>query len=204
MTAQRWDKFYDRADHLYGYEPNDFLVQQARLIRPGSRILCLGDGEGRNGVWLARQGHRVTTVDLSSVAVAKARSFAEHHGVELDAWCGDVATWIRTEAAAGPWDVVVSIFCHLPADVRQQVASDVTSLMSTKGLLIMEAYTPAQLVLGTGGPRDDELLMTREKVYAEWSSWHLEVKLIERFISEGEAHSGLSSVIQVLGQMTSW
>lgn len=72
--------------------------------------------------------------------------------------------------------------------------------MSPHGLLILEAYTPAQLSLGTGGPADDELLMTRERALADWPGWRLDIKLVERRIFEGMAHQGLSSVIQVLGQ----
>lgn len=114
MTATHWDDRYSHPNYVFGYRPNDFLRDSALLLRPGSRVLCLGDGEGRNGVWLAEQGHRVTTVDLSRVGVEKALALASERGVQIDAHVADVDEWLTTDAARGPWDAVVSIFCHLP------------------------------------------------------------------------------------------
>lgn len=199
-TAAEWDDRYDHPNHLYGYRPNDFLKDQEIMLRRRSRVLCLGDGEGRNGVWLAERGHQVTSVDFSPVAVAKAQAWAQERGVGIDARVADLAEWVHAPAAQGPWDAVISIFCHLPQPTRRSVAQALVPRMSSGARLVMEAYTPAQIQLGTGGPGNEAVLMTRERVLEDWAGLVLDVRLVERRIFEGMGHQGLSSVVQVLGQ----
>ncbi|MGO4956522.1 class I SAM-dependent methyltransferase [Luteococcus sp. Sow4_B9] len=200
--AQRelWDARYSHPNNYYGYRPNDFLVTAEVMLRRESRLLVLGDGEGRNGVWLAQKGHHVTTVDLSVVGVNKAKDLAIERNVSVDAHVGDLATWLDEPAAQGPWDGIVWIFLHLQPQLRQSVAQTLTERLAPQGKLIMEAYTPAQLTLGTGGPSDEQVLMTRERVLADWPGLDLDVRLTERRIFEGMGHQGLGSVLQVLGQ----
>ena len=108
--AAFWDACYEHPNHVFGYKPNDFLKQNEIMLPRHSRVLSIGDGEGRNGVWLAERGHQVTTVDLSQVGVSKARALAAERGVEIDAQVGDLVEWVNSPAAQGPWDAVVSIF----------------------------------------------------------------------------------------------
>jgi hypothetical protein len=68
--ADFWNQRYGKEEFAYGTAPNDFLVEFARHIKPGGRVLCLADGEGRNGVWLAAQGHAVTSVDIAAEGMA--------------------------------------------------------------------------------------------------------------------------------------
>ena len=70
MSVYRWDERYDQDEFLFGTEPNDFLKEQAHRIPAVGKVLCLGDGEGRNGVWLAEQGDQVTSVDVSQVGLS--------------------------------------------------------------------------------------------------------------------------------------
>ena len=198
--ARHWDDRYDHPNHLFGYRPNDFLVTAEVMLRRQGRVLVLGDGEGRNGTWLAQKGHRVTTVDISPVGAAKARDLAAERGVDVDVQVADLADWVHTPAAEGPWDAIVSIFCHLPSDVRRDVAAALAPQLAPQGKLVMEVYTPAQPSMGTGGPKDPDLLMTRPQVEADWPGLLRDIRIVERRIFEGMAHQGLSSVLQVLGQ----
>lgn len=200
LGAAGWDDRYRHPNFVFGYKPNDFLKANARLLRPGSRVLCLGDGEGRNGVFLASRGHRVVSLDYSAVGLEKARQLAAEKGVELETCHVDLADWVDHPDPAEPWDAVVSIFCHLPPPLRKAVADVATRQTRPGGMLILEAYTPAQLALGTGGPKDPELLMTRPMVETDWVGWTLDVRLVERRIFEGMGHQGLSSVVQGLGR----
>lgn len=199
MTAAHWDARYSHPNYLFGFRPNDFLRDQARLLTPGSRVLCLGDGEGRNGVHLAKLGHSVVSLDFSRVALDKAESLAAEAGVEIETWHVDLADWVEKPAPNQPWDAVVSIFVHLPPDLRRRVAQSATAQCAPGAKLILEAYTPAQPALGTGGPKDPELLLKRDDVAADWQGWRLDVRLLERRIFEGMGHQGLSSVVQALG-----
>lgn len=199
MTAEHWDQRYAHPNYFYGYRPNDFLKEQARFLRPASRVLCLGDGEGRNGVYLAGLGHRVVSLDFSRAGLDKAEALAAEKGVEIETWHVDLADWVRHPDPVEPWDAVVSVFLHLPSQLRRDVAEAATRQSRPGATLIFEAYTPAQLALGTGGPKDPDLLIKRDEVAEDWQGWRLDVRLLERRIFEGMAHQGLSSVVQALG-----
>lgn len=85
-----WDQNFAGAEYRYGTQPNAYLASQAHRLAPGSTVLVPGDGEGRNGVWLARQGHRVTAIDLSTVGLDKARRLAHEQGVAIDTQVADL------------------------------------------------------------------------------------------------------------------
>lgn len=193
----RWDSRYDQDEFLFGTEPNDFLREQVHRILAGGKVLCLGDGEGRNGVWLAEQGFSVTSVDLSQVGLDKTQRFAEQRGVTLETVYADLAEWpIEAEA----WDGIVSIFCHMMPDERQEMHHRIVAGLRSNGVFIMEAYTPDQIDKGTGGPSNPELLVTAEDVTPELSD--LDILLsrnIEREVIEGTSHTGLASVAQIIG-----
>ena len=199
MTSEFWDDRYTHPNFIFGYKPNDFLKAQARLLKPGSRVLCLGDGEGRNGVWLAERGHDVVSLDFSRVALDKAEALAAERGVEIETWHVDLAQWVDQSDPKQKWDAIVSIFVHLPAPLRRRVAETATRQSRPGASLILEAYTPAQLALGTGEPKLPELLMSRADVLEDWHDWRLDVRILERRIFEGMGHQGLSSVVQALG-----
>lgn len=199
MSAEDWDARYAHPNHVYGYRPNDFLVAQERMLRRGARVLCLGDGEGRNGVWLASRGHDVVSLDFSRAGLDKAEALAAEKGVSIETWHVDLADWVRHLPPERRWDAVVAIFVHLPPELRRDVARAATAQCAPGAVLILEAYTPAQPALGTGGPRDESLLVTRRDVMDDWAGWRLEVRLVERRIFEGMGHQGLGSVVQALG-----
>ena len=104
-----WNARYAGEEFVYGREPNDFLVQAAPAIPPRGTVLCLADGEGRNSVWLARQGFRVTAVDVAEQGLAKGRELARASGVEIETRVADVT---RFDLGVGRWDAIVSIFLH--------------------------------------------------------------------------------------------
>jgi 2-polyprenyl-3-methyl-5-hydroxy-6-metoxy-1,4-benzoquinol methylase len=90
---QIWDARYAAEDYIFGTDPADCLVRHAHDLPPSSRVLMVADGEGRNGVWLARQGHDVTSFDLSPLGVAKARKLAAAQNVALNMHISDVESW---------------------------------------------------------------------------------------------------------------
>ena len=81
-----WNERYRDAgeDYLFGTEPNRFLAHRAKLLQNGQTALCVADGEGRNSVWLAEQGLQVSAIEISDVAVEKARRLAAGRHVEVD------------------------------------------------------------------------------------------------------------------------
>lgn len=193
-----WDARYAEPGWAFGTEPNDFLRENAHRLAPASRVLCLAEGEGRNAVHLATLGHEVTGVDLSSVGLAKAESYARECGVRITTAIADLGTWDLGESA---WDAIVSVFAHVPADVRGPLHARVVRALRAGGLLLLEAYTPAQLERGTGGPGDASKLMTLAALRAELTGLDFELaREIEREVIEGRYHSGRSAVVQVVAR----
>ena len=114
MSNTFWDDRYRGDTYAYGTEPNDFLRAEAHRIGVGP-VLCLAEGEGRNAVFLASLGHRVTAVDFSAEGLRKAARLARDRGVEIELVEADLATFDLGEAA---WSGIVSIFAHTPPAIR--------------------------------------------------------------------------------------
>src|SRR5690625_1510142 len=144
------ERFGASDDYLYGTEPNRFLTAQAHRLAPGSTILAVADGEGRNGVWLAGQGHRVTAIDGSAAALQKSRRLARRQGVELRHLQADLLTWDWGDEHA---DAVAPIFIQAagPEDRRRLVKVRVKA-RRPGGLPLLQGYRPEQLDYGTDGP----------------------------------------------------
>jgi SAM-dependent methyltransferase len=192
-------RFAATEDYVFGEAPNAFLAARAPAIPAGSRVLAVADGEGRNGVWLARQGHEVTSLDFSPAAQAKARRLAARHGVAPEFIEADVHGWAYPEAA---FDAVVEIFTQFssPAD-RSRKWAGMRQALKPGGVLIVQGYTPAQLKYGTGGPRLEENLYTEAMLQAAFGDWridHLAEEVVE--IDEGAGHSGRSAVVGLVAR----
>ena len=79
--ADFWNERYQRDDYIFGTEANDFIRAMTPYPSPGMKAFAPADGEGRNGVFLARMGYVVTSVDVSALAVDKAHKLADAHGL---------------------------------------------------------------------------------------------------------------------------
>jgi SAM-dependent methyltransferase len=198
-SGQSWDERYAEDGFAFGTEPNDFLREVVAML-PVGRTLCLGDGEGRNGVFLAEYGHRVTTIDLSPVGVLKARRLAAERNVEIDARVADLATFVLGD---GEWDCIVSIFCHLPRPLREQVHGAIPTALRPDGVFVFEAYRAANIGRGVGGPQSPEMTVELEDLLNDLGSGGLQIEIgreVERDIVEGRYHNGLSATTQVLAR----
>jgi SAM-dependent methyltransferase len=191
-----WDARYAEAGWAFGTEPNDFLREHARLL-PRGRLLCLAEGEGRNAVHLASLGHEVTAVDLSSVGLAKARGLAMARGVSIETIVADLATF---PIAPGRWQGIVSIFAHVPAEVRARMHAACVAGLAPGGVFLCEGYTPEQAAHRTGGPTDASKFFTLDVIVQELAGldW-LFARRLEREVIEGRLHNGRSSVVQLAG-----
>jgi len=190
-----WNERYSQPGYAFGKEPNDFLVQMISHI-PQGRVLCLGEGEGRNAVYLAQQGYQVTAVDASPIGLEKAQKLAAERAVALDTTVADLADFVIQPDG---WDAIVSIFCHLPPALRAQVHRQVVAGLRPGGVFVLEAYTPQQLAFKTGGPPKAELMMELTTLRQELAELELRHAVeLERHIQEGQFHQGQSAVVQVL------
>jgi SAM-dependent methyltransferase len=190
-----WDERFSEPGYAYGTEPNSFLASVADRI-PGGKVLCLAEGEGRNAVYLAELGYDVTAVDTSTVGLAKAEALARDRGVTIETVNADLEEY---EVEPGVWQGVVSIFCHLPPVVRAALHERCLRGLAPGGVFALEGFTPRQLGLGTGGPKNRELLMELEIIRQELPGLRLEIgREIEREVVEGGYHTGNAAVVQIL------
>ena len=191
-----WDDRYAASDYLFGTAPNDFLKTVAHQLAPNSQILCLADGEGRNGVYLAAQGHTVTAVDQSRVGLEKAKKLAQQKQVSVETIKADLAEY---DLGVESWDCIVSIFFHIPSAVRAHIYPRIIAALKPGGSLILESYTPNQLNHKTGGPPTSDLMLTKDQLTQYFSEMNLEhLQELEREVIEGTGHTGLASVVQLL------
>lgn len=192
-----WDERYQRG-FIYGESPNDFLVEHEDRLRRGARVLCLAEGQGRNAVFLASQGHDVTGVDASPVGLAHAQELAGRRGVHITTVTADLADY---DPGITCWDAIVSIWCHLPPALRATVHARCVRALADEGLFLLEAYTPAQLDFGTGGPSDVSMLYTVDLLSRDLEGLTFEHAVeTTRDVREGTLHGGPSAVVQVVAR----
>lgn len=198
--AAMWEERYGAEPYAYGRDPNRFLAAQRHRLRPGMRALAPGDGEGRNGVWLASLGLDVDTLDLSAQGVAKAKRLAAERGVALNAMRADALAWDWPEAR---YDLVALIYLHLPESGRRALHANAIRALKPGGLLVIEAFRPEQIARqaagARGGPRDPALLYRGEAIRADFAGQDvLLMEEAETDMSEGALHLGPSAVVRAL------
>lgn len=193
-----WDERYSTQEYVYGKLPNDFLLERYHSFRPGGAVLCLAEGEGRNAVFLAKKGFRVTGMDSSKVGKEKALELAKEHSVEIEY---EVADLEKADLGEKKWDAIVSIFAHMPQSWRKDLHQRIFKALKPGGVLLLEGYSKEQLALGTGGPKDESLLYEMEEFENDLEEMNFEILVkTEREIQEGRFHSGRSSTIQLLAR----
>jgi 2-polyprenyl-3-methyl-5-hydroxy-6-metoxy-1,4-benzoquinol methylase len=194
-----WDERYASEDYLFGTEPNEFLVSQRHLLKPGMSCLAVADGEGRNGVWLAQQGLHVLSVEASAVGLEKAKKLAQQRSVAIDFEQADLAHW---QWGKNRFDIVVAIFIQFaPPALREQMFAGIKHCLKPGGLLLLQGYTPRQLEYRTGGPPLAENMYTEallRKAFGDMVILHLREH--DDFVSEGVGHSGISALIDLMAR----
>jgi SAM-dependent methyltransferase len=163
VDSNAWDTRYANAPGLvWSAEPNRFVVEELAGLTPGA-ALDVAAGEGRNAVWLAERGWRVTAVDFSPVAVERGRELAALRGVDVD-WQVADATAYGPEP--GSLDLVLISYLHLPADDLRAVLATARAALRPGGVVVVVGHDRANLTGGTGGPQDPAILLTPEEVVA--------------------------------------
>jgi SAM-dependent methyltransferase len=196
-----WSTRYRNAgeDYVFGTTPNRFLAAQSALLASGSNALSVADGEGRNAVWLAEQGLRVTATEISPVALEKARKLAAGRHVAVNFVLADAVAWDYPEAA---FDFVVGIFIQFADPVQREcIFAGMARTLRPGGHLILQGYTPKQLEYRTGGPSALENLYTADmlrEAFAELELLHLQE--YEDVLDEGVGHKGHSALVGLVAR----
>jgi 2-polyprenyl-3-methyl-5-hydroxy-6-metoxy-1,4-benzoquinol methylase len=200
-AAQTWNARFQGNTYLFGTEPNHYLRRQAHYWKPGDRVLCVADGEGRNSVWLAKQGLEVDAFDISEVgmhkgqALADTRNVAVHFSVED---C-DSRTWIDNK-----YDGIAAIFVQF-ADppMRERLFQNTMRSFKPGGIMVLQGNTPKQLEYKTGGPPFIDHLYTTAMLQAAFANLQiLDLMEYEDDLSEGTQHHGRSALIGMVARKT--
>jgi SAM-dependent methyltransferase len=157
MDSSGWDTRYEEKELVWSAEPNLFLPPIVETLDIGTAI-DLACGEGRNAIWLARNGWDVTGIDFSAVGIEKARELASDTSVD---WLvGDVANY----EPARTFDLVLVVYVHLDPDGTRGLFKGATDALAPGGTLIAVGHALRNLTDGVGGPPYPEILWTRDRI----------------------------------------
>lgn len=198
---QHWDNRYKENAYAYGKAPNEFFKSQLDLLTPGT-ILLPADGEARNGVYAAKTGWQVTSLDLSEEGKHKALALAAEENVSLNYLVGDLEAF-TFEAAS--FDVIALIYAHFTADKKSALHKKLSGWLKPGGTIIFEAFSKSNLRLAQanpaiGGPKEEAMLFSTEEVAHDFAGYH--ISLLEEQevpLAEGGYHNGIGAVIRFIG-----
>jgi SAM-dependent methyltransferase len=162
MRSEDWDSRYAEQELVWSAGPNRFLAGEAADLPPG-RALDLACGEGRNALWLAERGWRVTAVDFSRVAVEKGGRIADERGLAVEFVVADL---LEYEPAAQAYDLAIVFYLQLVADELATVLARAAGAVAPGGTFLLVGHDLRNLTAGHGGPRDASVLYTPEDVVA--------------------------------------
>jgi ubiquinone/menaquinone biosynthesis C-methylase UbiE len=197
MNAEFWNARYSDNEYAYGKEPNQFFAEEIKKLTPGIALFPC-DGEGRNSVYAATLGWKVSAFDFSASGKEKADKLASENNVEITFQTADASA---VEYEAEQFDLIVFTFAHLPENIRMRLHKEAINWLKPEGKIIYEAYNPKQLNNNTGGPKDLSMLGSREQIAKDFGSLttqYLEELQVE--VNEGKFHNGVADVIRFVGR----
>jgi len=172
MGREVWDRRYSGTELVWTAQANRFLVEEVGDLAPG-RALDVACGEGRNAVWLAERGWRVTGVDFSQVGLEKARALASARGVQAELVAADLREYHPEQRA---FDLVATFYLQVPPDQRRLIMRTLAEAVADGGVLLVVAHDTSNLEHGYGGPQNAAVLYTADDVTADLDGTGLEVE----------------------------
>lgn len=156
VTADYWDKKYEVDEFVYTKTENRFVVEYCKPLKPGKAIDLAG-GEGRNSVWLAKQGWAVENIDFSPVALKKYAAYADESGLASRclATVADALTFVPQLKAV---DLGVIAYLQIPSGDLKKAIRRLGQHIVSGGHLFGVWHARANLKGGFGGPRDPRVL----------------------------------------------
>ncbi|MEN9702011.1 MAG: hypothetical protein RIR55_1353 [Bacteroidota bacterium] len=195
MTNSFWNERYSQRDFVYGESPNVFFAEVLSSLKPGNIILPC-DGEGRNAVFASTKGWNVHAFDLSEAGKLKADHLALKYGTVIQFQITDALLATYPENSA---DVVALIYTHLPPMVRKTLHQNIIKWLKPRGKVILETFCPEQLKNSSGGPKDINMLYTKEVLSSDFKDLSIELLDYAQIeLSEGKFHEGPADVIRMI------
>lgn len=176
MDAEAWDERYAGTELVWSATPNLFVAAECADLPPG-RAVDLAAGEGRNALWLARQGWQVTAVDFSRTGLDKGRAVAGDLPIEWER--ADVLHW-----HGEGFDLALLAYLQLPAAERREAVRRAFAALRPGGTFLLVAHDTSNLTEGTGGPPDPAVLMTAPDILDDLAGESFDVVRAERVARE--------------------
>jgi SAM-dependent methyltransferase len=194
MDKSIWDRRYADGEFVWTVQPNQFLVQEAEGLPPGG-ALDLACGEGRNAVWLAERGWRVTGVDFSEVGLEKARRLATARGVEGE-WI--VADLLEYRPQPRAFDLVLVLYLQVLASERAPILRAAADAVADGGAFLLIAHDRSNLQDGYGGPQRAEVLYRAQDVVGDIDASGLRIDRAERVERRVQTPDGIRVALDTL------
>ncbi|WP_428024545.1 class I SAM-dependent methyltransferase [Arcobacter sp.] len=192
-----WNSKFSRDGYLYGLEVNQFIKYCYDNFKKSQKVLCLGEGEGRNAIFLAKKGYEVEAIDASDVGLNKLYEQSKLENVEVKTTCIDINNW-EPEKKYG---AILFTFMHLKIEELKILLKKVENSLKEKGFFVVEVFSKNQIEKNSGGPKDLELLYSVDDFkdnIKELKIHKLEEVIVE--LNEGTGHQGEASVIRLIAQ----
>lgn len=200
--TKRWNDRYSKEEFAYGEQPNNYLKEQLEKLNPGT-ILFPAEGEGRNAIFAAKLGWKVSAFDISIEGKKKALQLAKTNKVSIDYQVGEIQ---ELNYAAEQFDVIALIYAHFPADIKSVYHKMLDKYLRNNGIIIFEAFSKKHIDYISknekiGGPKDIDMLFSIEEIKSDFANYEI-IELLEKEIelSEGSFHNGKGSVIRFVGR----
>lgn len=197
-----WDERYASSAYVYGIEPNQFFKEQIAKLQPG-KLLLPAEGEGRNAVFSAKLGWRVSAFDQSKEGQKKATLLAEKNKVEIQY---QVSKLSEVDYKPASFDCMALIYAHFPAKDRTRYHQKLNDYVRKGGILILEGFSKAHLQVNvdsdtSSGPKDLGMLFSKEEILNDFPNY--EILLLEvtvETLTEGSFHNDKSAILRFIGK----
>lgn len=201
----QWNERFSSEEYIYGKEPNTFLKEffenNQKLFK--NPVLMLGDGEGRNGVYLATKGMDVVSLDYAANGLKKAELLAKEKNVKIKTILANVNEF---DFGVNEWGSIVLIYLHLSKIERLNLYEKIKNSLIPSGLFFVEAFSKNQLNYNSGGPKNYDLLYDKyelENAFKNQNGFEFEIILSEEkvvILHEGRFHEGEGSVVRFVSK----
>lgn len=197
MSQQEfWNGKFSKADYFYGTKANEFLASNISLLKNHKKLLCLGEGEGRNALFFAKNNFEVSAIDASNLGLEKLQNRAIEEKLDIKTVCMDLNDWTVLEK----YDVIVASYLHMFRNEREELFRKIENSLNSNGYFVGEFFSTKQLEFSSGGPKDLDLLYTIEDFsnYFNLCKKNITEEIV--VLNEGIGHQGEACVIRVVIQ----
>lgn len=189
-VLQHWNKKYAGQELVFGTTPNEFLCTQVHRLKKSAKVLAVGDGEGRNGLWLAEQGFHVLSVDGAHNGVRKATEQAKVRNLQgqFQTECADLLVW---DWPIREFDALACLHLYFMPHERVTMHHKMANTLCGGGYLILECFHPDNVGRGCGGPQIEELCYRAEDLAADFATMNIHLlEETERTVAPSTFHNG--------------